>query len=102
MSALVVVPSESHIPPRSCFTPLSQVDTNIDSQAQVLEVIARNQEAYRTAYGYNEWRKSCEVSGCCYCTLLANEEALAFELGDASWPPASVAQKRHACTHFLR
>ncbi|GAB4820758.1 hypothetical protein N2152v2_007804 [Parachlorella kessleri] len=41
---------------------VKEVDANIDSQAQVLEVIARNQEAYRTAYGYNEWRKSCEVA----------------------------------------
>lgn len=43
--------------------PLLQVDANVEAQAQVLEVIAKNQEAYRTAYGYNEWRRACEVGG---------------------------------------
>lgn len=39
----------------------AQVDENLAKQAQVMQVIEREQAAYKQAFGFNEWRSACEV-----------------------------------------
>lgn len=72
---------------------IKEVDSNVESQGQVLDVLAHSQQSYRSAYGYDEWRKSCEVAGqdirrqvAAYAELRDNlSEGLRFytSLGDA-------------------
>lgn len=44
----------------------AKVGENLQKQAQLMEVISKNQAAYRQAFGFDEWRRACEVS----CTQL--------------------------------
>lgn len=38
-----------------------QVDNNVSKNAQLLDVIAANQAVFKNNYGYQEWRRACEV-----------------------------------------
>ena len=38
-----------------------QVEDNLSKQAAVMQVIEREQAAYKQAFGYAEWRAACEV-----------------------------------------
>jgi hypothetical protein len=38
-----------------------QVDNNVSKNGQLLDVIAANQSIFKNNYGYQEWRRACEV-----------------------------------------
>lgn len=48
-----------------------KVEENLQKQAQLMEVIQKNQAAYKQAFGFEEWRRACEVRGCSalWCAL---------------------------------
>ena len=39
----------------------AEVAENVTKQAQIMEVIAQSQFAYKQIFGYNEWRAACQV-----------------------------------------
>ncbi|KAK9820581.1 hypothetical protein WJX72_011897 [[Myrmecia] bisecta] len=44
------------------YAPLqASIEENVQRQAQLLDVIGKNQAAYRHAFGYPEWRAACEA-----------------------------------------
>lgn len=52
---------------RDSFFIQADVSENVRKQAQLMEVIAQSQSAYKQAFGYNEWRAACEVSPAFLC-----------------------------------
>ena len=39
----------------------AQIDSNLAKSAELLDVINKNTQAYRQAFGFREWRQACEV-----------------------------------------
>lgn len=70
-------------------TPVFQVEDNLAKQAAVMQVIEREQAAYKQAFGYAEWRAACEVGS----QALANAQleqtkyrGLDRAFGGVGWP----------------
>ena len=52
----------SPVPTRDCAPEQAKVGENLSKQAQLMEVIGKNQAAYKHAFGFEEWRRACDVS----------------------------------------
>ena len=46
---------------RAAYGLQAQIDSNLAKSAELLDVINKNTQAYRQAFGFREWRQACEV-----------------------------------------
>ena len=70
-----------------------QVDNNASKSAQLLDVIAANVAVFKSNYGYQEWRRACEVCACahvCVCVCVCERERQREGEGNGD-APASYA-----------
>ena len=44
-----------------CRCPPPQVDNNVSKSQHLLDAVAASQRVFKSAYGYAEWRRACEV-----------------------------------------
>ena len=56
---------------RAAYGLQAQIDSNLSKSAELLDVINKNTQAYRQAFGFREWRQACEVrhhhGPICFC-----------------------------------